>query len=420
GRGIGSNSWVVSGSLTATGKPLLANDPHLAPSMPGIWYQVGLHCRCSYNVAGFSLAGIPGVVIGHNNRIAWGLTNLGPDVTDLYLERLKGDRYFDGSGWRKLTQRREAIKVAGEKPVTITVRATEHGPLLSDRSAELLGIADRPPVDSSGSPRPRVSPGPTPSLDTSVPDVPGQATREPYGVALRWTALDPGRTVEAIFALNTAANWKDFRAATALFDVPAQNMIYADVAGNIGYQAPGRIPIREKGDGTWPVPGWDPAYEWDGYIPFDELPHTLNPPGGVIVTANQAVVGEEYPYLITRDWSYGYRSQRISDMVADRAADGKLRLADMRRMQFDSRDGFAPTLVPALLKVPLGDKAEGAAARKARGLLQGWDFQQPADTPADSSAAAAFYNATWRHLLLRTFDELPNSPSGGDRWWEVV
>ena len=140
GAGIGSNSWVIAGARTTTGKPLLANDPHLSPSMPGIWYQMGLHCECEFNVAGFSFAGSPGIVIGHNARIAWGFTNLGPDVTDLYLERLDGDRVLDGTDWVPLTTRSEVIRVAGGEPVTITVRSTRHGPLLSDRSSDLLAM----------------------------------------------------------------------------------------------------------------------------------------------------------------------------------------------------------------------------------------------------------------------------------------
>ncbi len=419
--GIGSNAWAVSGALTASGKPLLANDPHLAPSMPGIWYQVGLHCTCPVNVAGFSLSGIPGVIIGHNARVAWGLTNLAPDVTDLYLEKVDGDRYFDGTGWRDLASRQEVIKVAGGPPVTITVRATRHGPLLSDRWAELFGIAARPPVDASGSPRPSLPPAATPSLDAGAPGVPPPAAAMPYAVALRWTALDPARTIDALFALDTAAGWTDFRAAAALFDVPAQNMVYADVDGNIGYQAPGRIPVRGKGDGRWPAPGWDPAYDWQGYIPFAELPNVLNPPDGVVVSANQAAVGARYPYLITGDWPYGYRSERIRDLLAERAGRGKLGVADTRQIQFDNREGFAPVLVPALLAAPLRAGPTSTVA-KARDMLRDWDFREPAQSPARTSAAAAFYNATWRHLLLRTFDELPADykPGGEERWCEVV
>ncbi|SCF23750.1 penicillin amidase [Micromonospora echinospora] len=415
GIGIGSNSWVVSGSLTESGKPLLASDPHLSPSMPGVWYQIGLHCSCSYNVVGVSLAGVPGVIIGHNDRIAWGLSNLGPDVMDFYLEKIDGDRYHDGASWRLLETRRETLKIAGEDPVTITVRATKHGPLLSDRSSDLFGIAARPPVDPSGSPIPqRPSTGP-PSIDPVAPGVPPEAQSVPYGLALRWTALDPGRTIEALFALNTADNWTQFREAAALFDVPAQSMTYADVDGNIGYQAPGRIPIRGKGDGRWPAPGWDPAYDWTGFIPFAELPYVLNPPSGIIVSANQAVVGPRYPHPIAVDWTYGNRSHRISAMLSERLAKGKLDAEDMRQMQFDNYHGFAPALVPKILDVQLD--ADDTTLRKARDLLRDWDFQQSAD-----SAAAAFYNATWRHLLLNGFEELPESvaPRGDDRWWEVV
>ena len=412
GPGIGSNSWVIGGEHTASGKPMLANDPHLSPSMPGIWYQMGLHCECDFNVAGFTFSGVPGVVIGHTDRIAWGFTNLDPDVTDLYLEKVEGDRVFDGTQWIPLTTRQETIKVAGGEPVTITVRSTKHGPLVSDRSENLLTAAGVPAVEPSGSPRPAMSPAPESTLDTAEPDVPSAAKESPYAVALRWTALDPGRTVEALFAINQITDWDSFREAAADFEVPSQNIVYADVDGNIGYQSPGRIPVRGKGDGRWPAPGWDPSYDWTGFIPFAELPNVLNPDDGWIVTANQAVIGRQYQPLLTRDWDYGYRSQRIMDMCRARIADGKIDAEAIRQMQFDNRNGFAPVLVPLLLPIKVGGPIPSAVD-----LLRTWDFQQPAD-----SAAAAFYNTTWRHLLLRTFDELPadQKPDGGSRWYEVM
>jgi penicillin amidase len=410
--GIGSNSWVIGGSLTTTGKPLLGNDPHLSPSMPGIWYQMGLHCDCEFNVEGFTFSGVPGVVIGHNERIAWGFTNLNPDVTDLYLERVDGERVLNGSTWTEVQQRDEVIKVAGGDPVTVTVRSTRHGPLLSDRSRDLLTMARTPTVDASGSPLASVSQrpaaAPTASLDPAASGVPVAAAKAPYAVALRWTALDPGRTADSIFLLNKASNWSDFRAAAALFEVPAQNLIYADVAGNIGYQSPGKVPVRGHGDGTWPAPGWDPSYDWMGYLPFAELPTVYNPDDGWIVTANQAVVGPGYPHLLTHDWSYGYRSQRIMDLIRARTATGKVSAEDIRAMQFDNRNSFAQTLVPVIRRVnPAGPVH----------LFDNWDFQQ-----GESSAPAALYNAFWRHLLTRTFDELPaqRPPNGNDRWWEVV
>ncbi|HZN19267.1 MAG TPA: penicillin acylase family protein [Micromonosporaceae bacterium] len=400
GDGIGSNSWVLSGRHTVSGKPILANDPHLSPSMPGIWYQMGLHCECDFNVVGFSFSGVPGVVIGHNARVAWGFTNLGPDVSDLYLERVEGDRYLVDGQWHEMERRQEVLRVAGGDPVTITVRSTRHGPLLSDASETLREIAAKPPSTA-----------------------PGQASGSGYGIALRWTALDPGRTIEALFTIDRATSWAQARAAAELFEVPAQNIVYADIDGNIGYQAPGRIPIRGKGDGRWPAPGWDSAYDWRGYIPFSALPSVYNPERGYLVTANQAVVGPQYPYLISHDWAYGTRSQRIHDLLGTAlAGGGKLSAPDVARMQLDARNGMAAAVVPVIAAAPVS----GTAA-KAVELLRGWDYQQPADgargtSDAARSAAAAYYNAFWRALLARLFDEIPDdyAPEGSDRSFEVV
>ncbi|WP_352231769.1 penicillin acylase family protein [Microtetraspora sp. NBRC 16547] len=386
--GIGSNSWVVGGKHTESGKPLLANDPHLGPRMPSIWYQAGLHCRsrgpaCPYDVAGYTFSGVPGVVIGHNHKIAWGFTNLGPDVTDLYVERVQGETYEVKGSWAPLQTRVEEIKVAGGKPVELTVRSTAHGPIIS----EVLGSA-REALPGAAAKLGKIDKG--------------------MAVALRWTALDPGRTGDAIFLLNQAENWEQFREAAAKFEAPAQNMIYADLDGNIGYQAPGKIPIRSGGDGQWPAAGWSGEQEWTGYIPFEQLPHLYNPPEGFIVTANNAAIRPDYGPLLTSDWSYGYRSQRIVDRITQAIGAGKITTDTMRDIQMDSRNGLAEVLVPHLLRVGGGDTA----------LLKGWDFAQTRD-----SAGAAYFNAVWRHLLKRTFDdELPESgrPGGGDRWFEIV
>ncbi|WP_433413642.1 penicillin acylase family protein [Microtetraspora malaysiensis] len=386
--GIGSNSWVVSGKYTESGKPLLANDPHLGPRMPSIWYQAGLHCRtrgpvCPYDVSGYTFSGVPGVIIGHNSKIAWGFTNLGPDVTDLYVERVQGDTYEVKGSQVPLQTRVEQIKVAGGKTVELPVRSTAHGPIIS----EVLGNAGEA--------------------------LPGAAAKlgkidKGMAVALRWTALDPGRTGDAIFMLNRAENWEQFRAAAAKFEAPAQNLIYADLEGNIGYQAPGKIPVRADGEGTWPAAGWTGAQEWTGYIPFEQLPHSYNPPEGFIVTANNAAIKPDYGPFLTTDWSYGYRSQRIVDRITQAIGAGKITADTMRDIQMDSRNGLAEVLVPHLLRIGGGDTR----------LLKGWDFTQTRD-----SAAAAYHNAIWRHLLMRTFDdELPESvrPGGGDRWFEIV
>lgn len=437
GSGIGSNSWVISGKYTTTGKPLLANDPHLAPQLPSVWYQMGLHCRsidktCPFDVSGFTFSGMPGVVIGHNQNISWGMTNLGADVTDLYLEKVKDGHYlYDGKQVPYRT-REETIKVAGGKNRTITVRETNNGPIVSDRDKELRKVGDKSPVGNA------------------APD-----RGDGYAISLRWTALEPSKTMDAVFKLNRAANFSEFREAAGEFAVPSQNLIYADTKGNIGYQAPGRIPVRGKGDGRYPAPGWDSRYRWKGYIPQSALPWEYNPERGYIVTANQAVVDrEKYPYLLTDDWGYGARSQRINDLIQSKIKDGgKLSMKDMESMQMDNSSEIAKLLVPYLLKIDIDDKY----VRDAQKLLEGWDYTQDSD-----SAPAAYFNAVWRNLLKLSFgDKLPKElrvkgdclyvrpsddsgpvddlsgnerlvrecgqrspdaaqPDGGDRWFEVV
>ncbi|WP_255950217.1 penicillin acylase family protein [Streptomyces odontomachi] len=446
GQGIGSNSWVVSGAHTITGKPLLANDPHLAPQLPSIWYQMGLHCRtvsanCHFDVAGYTFSGMPGVIIGHNQSVAWGMTNLGADVTDLYLEKLSGDGYQYGDETRPFKTRKETIKVAGGSDETITVRETDNPipgagagardrcPLLSDRDDELVKVGKRATVD------------------TAAPD-----RSDGYGVALCWTALTPGKSMDAVFALDKAQDWQEFRTALTDFEVPSQNMVYADTKGNIGYQAPGRIPERPKGyDGSLPAPGWDPDFRWTGYIPQSALPNEYNPKSGYIVTANQAVIDQKkYPYVLTKDPGYGTRSQRIDDLIQSKIKNGgKISPDDMRQMQMDNSSEIARLLTPKLLKIDISDPS----VREAQKLLEGWDYTQNPD-----SAAAAYFNAVWRNILKLAFgNKLPKElrvkgqclmvqpanktapvdgddlvrecgqreadqaqPDGGDRWFEVV
>jgi len=389
GEGLGSNSWVVAGKLTDTGKPLLANDPHLAPQMPSLWYQAGLHCRkltdsCRYDVAGWTMSGLPGVFIGHNGRVAWGFTNLGPDVTDLVLEKVSGQTYeYDGQQV-PLESRVETIKVAGGQDVSVTVRTTRHGPLISDRGGR-FAVAGTSPPDGGG----------------------------PYAVALRWTALKPGRVMDAIDSINTASDWPSFREAARLLTVPAQNLIYADVDGNIGYQSPGDIPKRIGYDGRWPVAGWSSKYDWDGYIPFEALPSVYNPTQGYIATANQAVIGPSYPYLLTNDWSYGSRSEQINQRILSATANGsKMTAATMAQIQMDNRSDFAAFVAPKI-----GSLATDAN-RKALALFSGWDFEMDAD-----SAAAAYFAAFYRELLQRTINSKITSDAGylggEDRAWET-
>jgi penicillin amidase len=389
GPGIGSNSWAVAPSRSATGGALLANDPHLGPSQPSLWYQVRLRCApvsdaCPYDVAGFSFSGMPGIVIGHNADIAWAFTNLGPDVADLVVERIEGDRVATASGPVPLEVRTETIRVAGGDDVTLRIRTTPNGPLLSDVSDDAAELTRGPLAGTSG------------------PE---------YAVALRWTALEPGRTANAVPGLMTARDFDSFRRAAADFEVPSQNLLYADRAGNIAYQAPGRIPVRAGHDGTVPVPGWTGIADWQRYLAFDELPYTLNPTSGLLVTANQLVLPPGSTPSLHVDVAAGQRGGRIVDLLAGRT---DLTLDDLAAIQLDNHNTNAATLVPYLLALPSDDPA----VLTIQDLLSGWDLQDDAD-----SAASAAFNATWRALLARTFhDELPEWawPSGGGRWWEVV
>lgn len=408
GKGIGSNSWVIAGEKTESGMPLLANDPHLAPAMPSLWYQAGLRCRvvtndCNYDVSGWTMAGLPGVFIGHNNNIAWGFTNLGPDVTDLVMHAVTGDTYLVDGKQLPLTTRTEEIKVAGGNPVTITVRETVDGPLISD----VAGITT---YTSVGADAPVPAPG-----SAAVSSAASPSRGDGYAVALRWTALTPRNTFDAFDALNTAQNWNDFRGAAELLAVPSQNLIYADKQGTIGYQAPGVIPIRGNYSGKWPIPGWDSRYAWSGYIPFDALPSVTNPPEKWIVTANQAAIGPDYSYFLTDDWAYGARSQQIVDLIETTTAGGAVMTADrMRSIQMDSTNDLAKFMVPRLTEVPIPDSVTEAYA-----LFTDWDYTQPTD-----SAAAAYFNAMWRHMVLRMFDAATPSEditaSGGDQFWQVI
>ena len=404
-RGIGSNSWVLGGSRTTTGLPLLANDPHLSSQMPSIWYQIDLQCLpktedCPYNVAGFSFAGVPGVVIGHNERIAWGFTNTGPDVMDLFIERVNPENpnQYDVNGkWVDFKTREETIQVAGGEPVTITVRSTRHGPVISDTYGLLKDVGD--PKDAEFVP---------------FKDKAGVELPEQYVIALSWTALEPSPIFESIWKFNKAQNWDDFREAARTFNVPAQNLLYADVDGNIGYQQPGWIPMRKNGDGRFPVPGWTDDYEWTGYIPFDELPYVFNPEVGYIATANNQTHPFDYPYLIATDFDYGFRAERVVEMIEN--APGKIDIAYIQSMQGDAKDLGAEALLPYLLDLDwkAGTTNEVAAVE----MLRSWDYQSTAD-----SQTAAVYQTFWWHLVQNTFnDDLPEDywPDGGDRYFEVM
>jgi penicillin G amidase len=292
-----SNNWVVSGKRTVTGKPLLSDDPHLRPTAPSIWHMVHLSAP-GVRVAGVGTAGIPGVIIGHNDHIAWGFTNVGPDVQDLYVEKFNPDnpkQYQAPSGWQDVVVRREEIKVrkavgsSEHDIVAHEVTVTRHGPIIFE----------------------------------------GDGKR----YALRWTALDPAKNnSESSQALSRARNWKEFNEALESFTAPTQNIVYADVDGHIGYHAAGVVPIRKSGDGSVPYDGSTDAGEWASYIPVSKLPALYDPPSGIIVTANQRIVGTDYPYFLTHSWAQPYRARRIFDLLNEKP---KLSSDDFRRILGD-------------------------------------------------------------------------------------
>lgn len=403
GEGIGSNSWVVSGDLTDTGSPLLANDPHLSLGVPSIWAQVGLHCvetsaACPFDVSGFSFAGFPGVIIGHNAQLAWGITNLGADVTDFFLERTNGASYEVDGAWLPLQTRTETIKVNGGEDIEIVVRSTGHGPIVSD----VLTVADAGSTPLSGA-------------DGEL------VRRTDYEVSLGWTALNPGLTAQAIFAMDTAQTAEDIKTAAAYFEVPSQNIIFATVDGHIGYQAPGRIPVRGEvsgpvpSDGTWPRPGWDSRYDWQGWVDSAAMPSVVDPAQGFIVAANQAVGPAGAGPFLTLDWDYGYRSERIRTLLQSEVDAGRpISVATMARIQNDTYNPYAEMLVPTLMQQTIKDSFD----RAGQDLFVGWDYRQDAE-----SAPAAYFAAVWVEVLSLTFDDElsdASAPDGGSRWLEVV
>jgi len=395
--GIGSNNWVVGGAMTRSGLPLLANDTHLAIQMPSIWYANGLHCverasDCDFNVAGFSFAGSPGVIIGHNDHHAWGVTNQAADTQDLFIERVdpqNSGRYQANGEWVEFETRTETITVAGGEDVTYEVRSTRHGPVISGT------YVDEDMFDGSS------------ALET--PDE--------YVVTLAWRALEPSTIIDAFIGINLASTYEEFAGAVSNWDIAPQNLVYADVEGDIAYHATGEIPVRASGDGRYPVPGWTLDHDWVGTIPIEDMPRMFNPAQGYIQSANQSVLRPGSTPFIGADGAHGYRGGRIAEMIVS-AEDHDV--VSMQQMQMDSRDGGAEVVVPYLLTVDAGgDQAVLDVQERLRGWSTGGN---PLQASARSSGAAV-YMSIWRHLLANVFhDELPQDhwPTGGSRWFEVL
>jgi penicillin G amidase len=353
---LGSNNWVVNGTHTANGKPLLANDTHLELGLPPIWYEVHLTAP-GWNVKGFTLPGAPLVIIGHNDRIAWGFTNNGADVQDLYIEKFNPsapDEYLVHGAWTKAQVYDETIRVKNAADEHFKVVVTRHGPVV-----RLEG--DK-------------------------------------GYALRWTATEPGGLANSYNALGKARNWEEFRNLMKRVWGPAQNTVYADVDGNIGYMMAARVPIRKKGHGEIPVPGDTDDYEWTGYIPFEQLPQALNPDSGLIVTANARVVGPSYKPYLTDRWEEPYRTARIYELLRDK---GGLWPEDMLKVQTDTYSYPHAFLADQLSAAAKSAPPKDPRTKKLIDGLKDWNGIADAD-----SAEVSFLEETRRaaiELLLEPY-----------------
>lgn len=380
--GVGSNNWVLAGSRSTTGKPLLANDPHLRLSTPALWYFARLHVAgaagsAGLQVAGATLPGAPGVVLGQNARIAWGFTNTGPDVQDLYLEQLDPadpTRYRTPEGWANFETGTEAIQVKGKPAVTMNVRRTRHGPVISDAG--------------------------------SMRDVLGPAARPSHVLALRWTALDADNDpITPSLALQRAGSVAGFFEATRGWVAPMQNMVVADVDGHIGFIAPGRVPVRRPDNdlrGLAPAPGWEARYDWAGWVPADQTPRETDPARGSIATANQRITAPGYPHFITSEWALPYRQQRIEQLLAARPRHG---IDDLAAMHADVQSLAVAPLLPWLLKA----KSVHPLASAAMAQLAGFNGQMA----AERAAPLIFW--AWQRQLGRALFADDVSPATWDR-----
>jgi penicillin G amidase len=356
---IGSNNWVVSGAHTVSGKPLLSDDMHLGHQMPNLWYEAHLRSG-NFDVAGVTLPGLPYVIVGHNQRIAWGCTNIGPTVEDAYVETFNAaGQYQTAEGWKTPEHRQEVIHVKGEPDVALDVMLTRHGPIVS-----------------------QLQPGETRQL------------------ALRWTLYDGIHN--PFLEVDAAQNWEQFRQALSTFDAPGQNFVYADVDGNIGYQAAAKVPIRATGDGSLPETGSDNAHEWIGYVPFDKLPSILNPPSGILATANSRITPDGYPYSISTEWQAPWRSERIYHVLESAR---KFSAPDMLALETDVRSEADRYFGERFVYAVDHSKSPSVRARQAADILRQWDGRMLAD------AAAPTIESVARGMLTRLLLEPKLGPA---------
>jgi penicillin amidase len=382
GEGVGSNAWVFSGDMTATGKPILANDPHLGIQMPSIWYEVGLHSKTGggpdgtepFNLRGYSMAGSPWLILGHNDRIAWSMCFMYPDAQDLYIERINPqdpNQYEVNGRWEDMDIRREEILIKDEdEPFVLLVRSTRNGPIVTDHGSMMSAN----------------------SFDI-VPQKSFPDNLDLTALSLHWSALQPFEIPRSLKLLGRARNFEEFHEALSYLKAPNMQMTYADVNGNIGFQSVGLIPIRPH-SGLVPVPGWTDDYEWTGYVPYEDMPWVKNPKKGYIIAANNATVSSNYPYVIDQDSDMGYRARRILEMIEQKGSG--FTVEDMKAMQGDNLCTSAAEILPFLEGISFEDEAIAAA----RDRLFEWDGRMDMDSPD-----AALYGYFWASLVEEIFKD---------------
>jgi penicillin amidase len=356
----GSNNWVVAGSRSASGKPILANDPHLMLTNPSVWWEAHLVCP-TINVSGFTIAGVPGIAMGHNRHVAWGVTNVMVDDVDFFIEKLNPDntrQYRYKGRWEDMQVVEETIRIKGKDPLKLDIGLTRHGPILIEEKT-----------------------GP-----------------ELTAIAVKWAFTDGLQSVKALYLLAKSTNTHEVAMALKYWELPSQNFVFADTGGNIGYWCCATIPIRSKGDGLLPVPGWNGDYEWQGYVPFETRPHIINPEKGYIASANNKVAVGNFPHFISHYWEPADRIARIHQLLN---TPGKLSVEDVKQMQQDIFSGLASELTPQIVQALAKDSAD-EGLQKIRQILSEWDFKMEKD-----SVAAGLFETTFMNMLQNIFkDEL--------------
>jgi penicillin amidase len=375
----GSNAWAISGTKTMSGKPIVANDPHLVLMAPARWYELQLHTP-DVDVAGPSIAGVPFVIIGRNERIAWGVTNAMMDDADYYVEEVDSTqyptRYLTKNEWKPIVRYVDTIVVKDSLPVIYTSYRTQHGPIVNRIEAD--------------------------------------AQYSPSLISMRWTGNDPSDEARTFYLINRAKNWSDFTEALKSFGSPAQNFVYGDVDGNIGYYTGGRLPERKVKTAIVPFSGKTDEYEWKGYVPFDKMPHRLNPPEGFIATANNKIVDDSYPYYISSNWEPPWRAMRITEVLKSQ---DKFSVEDVQRLQLDLVSIQARELVPVILKAFDSVEVANSDVKTALKYFRTWDYKMKKEDVATTLFEDFFVQAIHNTFedefgsrLLGLYDTLASVP----------